>query len=308
MRAERTGRAPGWPCGRARFRPGGGAAPAFPARRDQPGAGGASRLRAGRCDRRRGRHARRRRGAAGCKWSPTCRTTSAYTVRGGEAQRDPHRLPRATSMGWLSVAGALAAIVTRPSSRWAAGWRWPPGAAGRCRAIGGVAAGGAGLHGGLRPIAHAVRRVDGVRLLRAVAVVGSDWVLTGGIGPVTVPAGGFAIGGCRRRLLAVNNHRDIAHDRQVGGTPLPSVWRRGSVRLLPARCGCRSCRAVMAWMAASPGCCCRCCCCRRRCCRARLHRSRGWRRLQHHPVPHLPARTVVCRPAVGGAPAAAAVW
>ena len=48
-----------------------------------------------------------------------------------------------------------------------------------------------------------------------VAVMGTDWVLTGDIGAVSLLAS-IAIGALAAAALAVNNHRDIAHDRLVG--------------------------------------------------------------------------------------------
>jgi 1,4-dihydroxy-2-naphthoate octaprenyltransferase len=48
-----------------------------------------------------------------------------------------------------------------------------------------------------------------------VAVTGADWVLTGSVGSVSLLAS-VAIGGLAAAALAVNNHRDIAHDRLVG--------------------------------------------------------------------------------------------
>jgi 1,4-dihydroxy-2-naphthoate octaprenyltransferase len=48
-----------------------------------------------------------------------------------------------------------------------------------------------------------------------VAVMGTDWVLTGSIGPVSMVAA-VALGSLAAAALAANNHRDIAHDRLVG--------------------------------------------------------------------------------------------
>ena len=64
-----------------------------------------------------------------------------------------------------------------------------------------------------------------------VAVVGTDWVLTGGAGTVSVLAS-VAIGSLAAAALAVNNHRDIAHDRLVGRrTFAVSFGERASVAL-----------------------------------------------------------------------------
>jgi len=48
-----------------------------------------------------------------------------------------------------------------------------------------------------------------------VAVMGTDWVLTGSIGLVSLVASA-ALGSLAAAALAANNHRDIAHDRLVG--------------------------------------------------------------------------------------------
>jgi 1,4-dihydroxy-2-naphthoate octaprenyltransferase len=64
-----------------------------------------------------------------------------------------------------------------------------------------------------------------------VAVMGTDWVLTGSVGAVTLLAS-IAIGSLAAAALAVNNHRDIAHDRLVGRrTFAVSFGERGSRRL-----------------------------------------------------------------------------
>jgi 1,4-dihydroxy-2-naphthoate octaprenyltransferase len=67
-----------------------------------------------------------------------------------------------------------------------------------------------------------------------VAVMGTDWVLTGDVGPVTVLAS-VAIGALAAAALAVNNHRDIAHDRLVGRNTFAVVFGAdASLRLYTA--------------------------------------------------------------------------
>ena len=91
-----------------------------------------------------------------------------YTVRGGDSSGTRTGLPRATANGWLSVRHVRAGIVVAALVAVALGLAlvayrgWPVLAIGS-----GLAAGRAGLHG--RAAAdrlHALRRVDGVRVLR----------------------------------------------------------------------------------------------------------------------------------------------
>lgn len=69
--------------------------------------------------------------------------------------------------------------------------------------------------GGPRPIAYTpLGELTVFVCFGLVAVTGTDWVLTGSIGQVSVLAS--AAIGSLAAALAVNNHRDIAHDRLVG--------------------------------------------------------------------------------------------
>jgi 1,4-dihydroxy-2-naphthoate octaprenyltransferase len=70
--------------------------------------------------------------------------------------------------------------------------------------------------GGPRPIAYGpFGELTVFIFFGLVAVIGTDWVLTGSTGPLTLLAA-TAIGNLAAAALAVNNHRDIAHDRGVG--------------------------------------------------------------------------------------------
>jgi 1,4-dihydroxy-2-naphthoate octaprenyltransferase len=70
--------------------------------------------------------------------------------------------------------------------------------------------------GGPKPIAYSpFGELTVFVFFGLVAVMGTDWVLTGSIGLVNGLAS-VAIGGLAAAALAVNNHRDIAHDRLVG--------------------------------------------------------------------------------------------
>ena len=70
--------------------------------------------------------------------------------------------------------------------------------------------------GGPRPIAYSpYGELTVFVFFGLVAVPGTEWVLTGSVGVLSVLAS-VAIGALAAAALAVNNHRDIAHDRLVG--------------------------------------------------------------------------------------------
>jgi len=70
--------------------------------------------------------------------------------------------------------------------------------------------------GGPKPIAYTpLGELTVFVFFGLVAVMGTDWVLTGSIGADSALAS-VAIGALAAAALAVNNHRDIAHDRLVG--------------------------------------------------------------------------------------------
>lgn len=140
-----------------------------------------------------------------------------YTVRGGERSGTRTGLPRATANGWLSVRHVRAGIVVAALVATALGvalvaWRgWPVLAIGVASLAAALA-----YMGGPRPIAYTpFGELTVFVFFGLVAVMGTDWVLTGGVGLVTALAS-VAIGALAAAALAVNNHRDIAHDRLVG--------------------------------------------------------------------------------------------
>jgi 1,4-dihydroxy-2-naphthoate polyprenyltransferase len=144
-----------------------------------------------------------------------------YTVRGGEqggqAGRRRIGLPRATAEGWLSVRQVRAAIMAAALLATGLGlalvaWRgWP------VLAIGSVSLTAALAYmGGPKPIAYTpLGELTVFVFFGLVAVTGTDWVLTGTVGAVSVLAA-VALGCLAAAALAVNNHRDIDHDRAVG--------------------------------------------------------------------------------------------
>lgn len=140
-----------------------------------------------------------------------------YTVRGGDASGTRTGLPRATANGWLSVRHVRTGIVVCAVAATALGLAlvayrgWPVLAIGAASLLAALA-----YMGGPRPIAYSPYGEATVFVFFGlVAVNGTDWVLTGRIGPDSVLAS-MAIGSLAAAALAVNNHRDIAHDRLVG--------------------------------------------------------------------------------------------
>jgi 1,4-dihydroxy-2-naphthoate octaprenyltransferase len=140
-----------------------------------------------------------------------------YTVRGGDSTGTRTGLPRATANGWLSVRHVRGAIVAAALVAVGLGLAlvayrgWPVLAIGSASLLAALA-----YMGGPRPIAYTpFGELTVFVFFGLVAVTGTDWVLTGQIGTVTWLAA-VALGCLAAAALAVNNHRDIAHDRLVG--------------------------------------------------------------------------------------------
>ena len=159
-----------------------------------------------------------------------------YTVRGGDRSGTRTGLPRATANGWLSVRHVRAAIVCAALVATAMGLAlvayrgWPVLAIGTASLLAALA-----YMGGPKPIAYTpFGELTVFVFFGLVAVTGTDWVLTGSIGRVSMLAS-MAIGALAAAALAVNNHRDIAHDRLVGRrTFAVSFGERASRRLFGA--------------------------------------------------------------------------
>jgi 1,4-dihydroxy-2-naphthoate octaprenyltransferase len=175
-----------------------------------------------------------------------------YTARGGETSGTRIGLPRATALGWLRVRSVRMAIVGVALAATALGLAlvalrgWPV-------LVIGVASLAAALAymGGPRPIAYTPFGEATVFVFFGlVAVMGTDWVLTEGLGAATVVAA-VAIGAIAAAALAVNNQRDIAHDALVGRRTFPVTFgaaagqRLYSVLLLAPF----ALAPVMAWLA-----------------------------------------------------------
>ena len=159
-----------------------------------------------------------------------------YTVRGGERSGTRTGLPRATANGWLSVRHVRAGIVVAGLLATALGLLlvahrgWPVLAIGVSSLLAALA-----YMGGPKPIAYTPFGEFTVFVFFGlVAVTGTDWVLTGQVGSVSMLAAA-AIGCLAAAALAVNNHRDIAHDRLVGRRTFAVTFgESGSRRLFMA--------------------------------------------------------------------------
>jgi 1,4-dihydroxy-2-naphthoate octaprenyltransferase len=148
-----------------------------------------------------------------------------YTVRGGESSGTRIGLPRATALGWLPVRRVQLAIVAVAIVATALGLMlvalrgWPVLAIGIASLAGALA-----YMGGPKPIAYTpFGELTVFVFFGLVAVMGTDWVLTDGIGAASIVAA-TAIGGLAAAALAVNNQRDVAHDAMVGRRTFPVAF------------------------------------------------------------------------------------
>ncbi len=140
-----------------------------------------------------------------------------YTTRGAEQHGDRVGLPRATARGWLAVRQVRAAIAACSLLTLLLGLPlvmahgWPVLAMGLASLAAALA-----YMGGPRPIAYTPLGEAVVFVFFGlVAVTGSDFIQTGSVGATTGLAA-VALGALAAAALAVNNHRDIPHDRRVG--------------------------------------------------------------------------------------------
>ncbi len=158
-----------------------------------------------------------------------------YTVRGGESSGTRTGLPRATAHGWLSVRDVRTGIVVVSLLAAALGLvlvahrGWPVLAIGAASLLAALA-----YMGGPRPIAYTpFGELTVFVFFGPVAVLGTDWVLTGRFGAVSVLAAA-ALGAMAAAALAINNHRDIAHDRLVGRRTFAVIFGAGASHALYA--------------------------------------------------------------------------
>lgn len=154
-----------------------------------------------------------------------------YTVRGGA--RDGPGWPRATLEGWLTVGAVRAAIVTVALIATALGvllalrLGWPVLAIGAASLVAALA-----YMGGPRPIAYTpAGELTVLVFFGPVAVVGTDWALTGSSDLQTLLAS-LAVGSLAAAALAVNNHRDTAHDLRMGRRTFVGTFGESASRAL----------------------------------------------------------------------------
>jgi 1,4-dihydroxy-2-naphthoate octaprenyltransferase len=139
-----------------------------------------------------------------------------YTVRRAE-RGNRVGMPRATANGWLSVAQVRAAIVAVIAVTLLLGLPLVQarGMPVLLMGVGSIAAALAYM-GGPRPIAYTpAGELTVFVFFGLVAVGGTEFVLTGSTTTATWFAAG-GIGALASAALALNNHRDIAHDAEVG--------------------------------------------------------------------------------------------
>ena len=108
--------------------------------------------------------------------------------------------------------------------------------------------------GGPRPIAYSpYGELTVFVFFGLVAVMGTDWVLTGDIGAATVVAA-VALGALAAAALAVNNHRDLDHDAQAGRRTFAVTFGAATSGQMYALLllGPFALTPVIAWLAASP--------------------------------------------------------
>jgi 1,4-dihydroxy-2-naphthoate octaprenyltransferase len=141
-----------------------------------------------------------------------------YTVRGAEQRGNRKGLPRATALGLLSVAqvrraiGLLIGLALLLGLPLIAERGWPVLAMGLASIAAALA-----YMGGPRPIAYTALGETFVFLFFGiVAVVGTDYVLTGVLPPPSTWVAAIALGALSAAALNVNNVRDAAHDADVG--------------------------------------------------------------------------------------------
>lgn len=141
-----------------------------------------------------------------------------HTLRVGTTAAAAHPgLPRASARGWLGVrelrvAIALAALLATAAGLALVALRgWPVLAIGLASLAAALA-----YMGGPRPVAYTpLGEATVFVFFGPVAVAGTDWVLTGSVGTSSLVAGA-AVGALAAAALAINNRRDLEHDRAVG--------------------------------------------------------------------------------------------
>lgn len=140
-----------------------------------------------------------------------------YTRRGAHQSPTATGLPRATALGWIAVrqmqwvVAALALLATAFGLGLVLLKGWPVLVIGSASLLAALA-----YMGGPRPIAYTpFGELTVLVFFGLVAVLGSEWLLTGGFDAPSVLAA-LCMGGLAASALAINNLRDLAHDERVG--------------------------------------------------------------------------------------------
>jgi len=178
-----------------------------------------------------------------------------YTVRGCGHAGDHPGLPRATVNGWLSVRQLRIAIVFLALIGIAIGLTlvayrgWPVLAIGVLSLLAALA-----YMGGPRPIAYSpLGELTVLLFFGLVAVLGTDWLLSGQISLGSVLAA-LAVGSLAAAALAVNNQRDVAHDRAAGRHTFAACFGESAARALFSALllGAFLLLLPLAWISAAP--------------------------------------------------------
>ena len=157
-----------------------------------------------------------------------------FTARGCAQVGQHVGLPRATAQGWLSLAqvrwviGVLCVVATSLGLVLLTQRGWPVLAIGATSLLAALA-----YMGGPKPIAYTPWGELTVWVFFGwVAVLGTEWLLSDRV-TVLGACAAAAVGSLSAAALAVNNHRDMAHDRLAGRRTL-AVWLgpAASARLL----------------------------------------------------------------------------
>lgn len=159
-----------------------------------------------------------------------------YTLRGGEKRGTRIGLPRATGLGLLTPAQVRVAIVIAIAITLALGLPLVQ-ARGTPVLLMGLASILAALAymGGPRPIAYTpLGELTVMIFFGLIAVVGTDYALTGAAGDPVLWLSGAALGGIATAAIVVNNARDWEHDRSVGRQTLAVVAGRRAMDALYA--------------------------------------------------------------------------
>ena len=158
-----------------------------------------------------------------------------YTARGGDAVAGRIGMPRATALGWLSTRDVRVAIVLLSSLALSLGmalvWYrgWPVLAIGSASLVAALA-----YMGGPKPIAYSpYGELTVFVFFGLVAVMGTEWVLTGKVSQMGLLASA-SMGCLAAAALAVNNHRDIDHDRRLGRQTFAATFGRSASTVLLA--------------------------------------------------------------------------